>query len=150
MRLNLNQASDPVTFSANVAGSLTTVYKIKVPEKVVYSLYDQCLLVMQLKDSSAAQIPAVSEIVIAGIRPGRRLPVEIDGFDYRPWYSLSTISDQYDSTKNGKLHIRIDGGKLDLLENHELLIQVKSTAVVDESNSLFELEIEQNPHRDND
>ena len=102
---------------------------------------------MHLRNAAGNHIPYDSQIVIAGIRPGRRLPVEIDGKDYRPWAALQ-INEQYDNTKNQSIRLEIRGGRLDLLEYHKLLIQVKSTDVVDLDNSFFELELDYMPYRD--
>src|SRR5690606_34790438 len=123
-----------------------TVFAIRVPEKIVYTIFDGSVLVMKLRDSGGDEIDPTSEIVFAGIRPGRRVPVEIDGKDYRAW--TMPLNDQYDLNRNNAIRLQIPRGRLDLLETHEFLIQVKSPDVVDIENSLFELEVDYAPYRD--
>jgi len=146
-RLNINHLDEQVTFTPNKPGIISTVFAIKVPEKVVYTIFDGAVLVMKLRDAEGKEIDPTSEIVFAGIRPGRRLPVEIDGKDYRAWASLP-LNDQYDNNKNAAIRLEIARGRLDLLETHQFLIQVNSPDIVDLDNSLFELEVDYAPYRD--
>lgn len=146
-RLNLNHLDPQVTFTPNIPGIAFPVFKIRVPEKIVYTIRDGAVLVMKLRDKDGQEIDPTSEITFAAIRPGRRLPTEIDGKDYRAWASLS-LNEQYDNNKNHMIRLEIVRGQLDLLELHEFHIMVNSPDVVDLENSLFELEVDYAPYRD--
>lgn len=146
-RLNINQLDETVTFTPNIPGINSTVFTITVPEKVVYTIADGAVLVMKLRKANGDEIDPTSKVIFAGIRPGRRLPVEIDGKDYRAWHSLS-LNEQYDSNKNAAIRLLISRGRLDLLELHKFMIQVESPDLVDFEQSLFELEVDYAPYRD--
>ena len=146
-RLNINQLDEQVSYTPNKPGIISTVFTITVPEKVVYTIFDGAILIMKLRDAEGNEIDPTSEIIFSGIRPGRRLPVEVDGKDYRAWASLA-LNDQYDNNKNGAIRLEIARGRLDLLELHQFLIQVNSPDIVDLDNSLFELEVDYAPYRD--
>lgn len=146
-RLNINHLDEQVTFTPNIPGIASPVFRIRVPEKIVYTIQDGAVLVMKLRDKDGQEIDPTSEITFAATRPGRRLPVEIDGKDYRAWASLS-LNEQYDNNKNQMIRLEIVRGRLDLLELHEFIIMVNSPDVVDLTNSLFELEVDYEPYRD--
>lgn len=145
-RLTINQSDEQVTFEANTPNRLSEVYRIKVPDKQVYTLRDGALLVMKLRKADGTEIDSTSDIVFSAIRPGRRLPVEIDGKDYIFW----TIpqNDQWDTNKNQDIRLQIQGGYLDLLETHEFIIAVNSPDLIDEDQSNFTLEFDYVPYRD--
>lgn len=146
-RLNLNQLDAQVEFNPNIPNIASPVFRIRVPEKVVYTIRNGAILVMKLRDAAGNEIDPTSEVTFAAIRPGRRLPTEVDGKDYRAWASLS-LNEQYDGNKNGAIRLEIVRGRLDLLELHEFLIMVDSPDVIDLTNSLFELEVDYAPYRD--
>lgn len=146
-RLNINHLDPQVTYTENIPGIASPVFKIRVPEKIVYTIRDGALLVMKLRDADGKEIDPTSEITFAAIRPGRRLPTEIDSKDYRAWSSLN-LNEQYDNNKNQMIRLEIVRGQLDLLEMHEFWILVNSPDIVDLDNSLFELEVDYAPYRD--
>lgn len=146
-KIHINEADPVVRFTPNIPGSLTPVYTITVPEKIVYSLHDGVVLVMKLKDATGAEIADTSDILLAGIRPGRKLPVEILPKKYRAFAALSH-SEQYDNNKNGQLRLKIPRGRMDFLELHQLIIMVRSDDVVDPDESFFEIEVDESPYRD--
>lgn len=146
-RLSINHLDHNVTFTENVPNVMSRLFAIRIPEKVIYTIRSGAALVMKLRNQNGDQIDPTSEITFAAIRPGRRLPTEIDGKDYRPWHSLP-LNDQYDGNKNQQIRLEIVRGRLDLLELHEFIIMIDSPDVVDLDNSLFELEVDYAPYRD--
>ena len=146
-KLQINNNDDVVTYTPNVLNSPSPVWTIRVPEKIVYTIMDKALLVLKLRDLNGDEIQADTDIIFSGIRPGKRLPTEIDSKDYRP-YSALNVNEQYDSNKNGMLRLHIEKGRLDLLETHRFIIMANSGTLIDPDESFFEIEIDESPYRD--
>lgn len=145
--LRINSSDSAVQFVGNVAGVMSVVWRIIAPAKQVYRFSDRALLVMKLRATGPVEFSPNDEIVIAGRKPGWKVPREIWQTTYRAWRNADEAT-QYDATKNGLLRVRFDQGRLDLPETHELWIMANSSLVADSSQSFFEIEYDELPYND--
>jgi hypothetical protein len=144
--MRLTSSDSVVTAHQNTPGVATPVWEVRVPEKMKYTLYNGALLAMKLRQVGGQEIDPNDTIIIAGKRPGKGLPVELWRTTYRAW--TGSERDQYDSTKNALNRLRLQGGGVQLNEEHRLYIMVESSKQVDPDQSFFEVEYEEARFRD--
>ncbi len=140
-RVTLTPGAEGVSFSANIANALTTVYTVVVPDRRVYSLRDLEPLVLKLRDAASAELPESAEVVIAFRAPGMDAPQSLAKLSYRRFAQL-TVADQLDVNKQAGLLVDLDEARFDFPPGYEIHIMVKSSVVAAEANSLFELKVD--------
>lgn len=146
MKLPINQMDDSVRFSPNIPGALSTIYTIKVPESLIYTLFALTPLKMKLLKANGQEISRNTKVVISAKRPGQIEATQLAVGLYASWADLSP-QEQNDSNMNSAIRLDVPRGRLDLIELHELLIRVESPDVVDGDLSHFILEIDQQDFR---
>jgi len=140
-KILLNTSTTGVTTSANTASTLTTIFEFKVPAELKYTIYAGRPWVMKLKDSGGNEIDAHSKIVVLIKGVTDEVGKEVGKFLYRNWHEIS-LSNQYNSKFRDALVPDLKG-HISLREEQKFIIQLNSPDVVDWSNSVIEIEAEE-------
>lgn len=146
MKLPINQMDDSVRFTPNIPNALSTVYTVKVPESLIYTLFALTPLKMKLLKSNGQEISRNTKVVISAKRPGQIEATQLAVGLYASWADLSP-QEQNDTNMNSAIRLDVPRGRLDLIELHELLIRLEGPDVVDGDLSHFILEIDQQDFR---
>lgn len=136
--MQINLSDDVVTTYTNTTGKKDKVVEITVPDDLQYDIPNGALLVMDLRDGSDAKLPADTKVFVGAKPPIYDFPRGVDKKSYRVYNQLS-VAEQYDEEKNIQAKLRIKGGGLSLPEGNKLSIWVKSSAEIDFTNSVLEL-----------
>lgn len=140
-KILLNPSTTGVTTSSNTANTLTTIFKFKVPAELKYTIYAGRPWIMKLKDASGNEIDAHSKIVVLIKGVTDEVGKEVGKFIYRNWREIS-LANQYNAKFRDALVPDLKG-HIQLREEQEFLIQVLSSDVVDWTNSVLEIEAEE-------
>ncbi|MDD5615255.1 MAG: hypothetical protein PHH85_03555 [Candidatus Methanoperedens sp.] len=142
--ITLNASSTGVTTGVNTANVFTDVFKMKVQAGTNLRMRNGTPLRMKLHDSSDAELPNTTEVLI-GIRvPGQKQLSELGKLSYQPFANISTAN-QYDKDTETRRRIPIPTKTrlLKVIEDREIVVQAKSSAVVDWTKSFLELDCEE-------
>jgi hypothetical protein len=139
---------------SQVAGVFDEIARVKpklgqilyVPNKtlVAGSILTGFAFVLTLKDATNTELPGASEIALGILRPNSpaNRPEYITKFPYQVFAGLTT-SEQTNDRQKGRIAQAIDLNKhpIEIREDDELILEVKSTAVVDWTNgrSFFDM-----------
>jgi len=133
-----------VSTSSNTANAYSTILTVTVPKGVKYTLYTDTPFVIKLYDSGGTEIANDSTLIIAGQKPGDRLPRELAEFDYRP-FSVLTEAQQNNKNYQERTRVPLRTPAVTFLQDEKIIIQLKSSSVVDwtQSATAFEFEVEE-------
>lgn len=141
--IDKNRTDYGVSTQANTADVLTEIFRLTVPKKMVYDVYDETFLALKLYTSVPAEIGADSKLVIGVLLPGEEDMIPVGKLDYNIYANL-TYAEQFNVNNQEFLRLSLERAKVTIKEDEALIIKLKSSSVVDwsQANTQIRFEIE--------